>query len=350
MKKFKVSPPISVAKNEYFFGDSKDRREEILYLGKLAELGPNAKVFLDVSGEHVMAIVGKRGSGKSYTLGSIIEGLCTKQCVTSINKISRQRAVLLFDTLNIFWTTAVKLGPELPGQLLQEQSRNLKGWDINPEDLDTQMWVPAGHRTPGMPSTFCDFRLDTADFSGADWGSLLGVDILQDRMGQLVNDAFQKVTQEGWNGPRGAITAKTSYSIGDLLECIRQDNDIQVSYHTETIRAIVQQLTYWNRNPVFSSEGTKLADFLVPGRLSVILTASLSEELRSTLVAVLVRKIMRARGEASFDKKRLKVDPSLTKAEEEAIAARLRSSVPPSWVMVDEAQNVIPSGRGVTCL
>jgi DNA helicase HerA-like ATPase len=59
---------------------------------------------------------------------------------------------------------------------------------------------------------------------------------------------------------------------------------------------------------------------------------------------------MRARGEASFDKKRLKVDASLTKDEQEAIATRLESSVPPSWVMVDEAQNVIPSGRGVTCL
>jgi len=350
MKKFKVSPPISVAKSEYFFGDSKDRREEILYLGKLAELGPNAKVFLDVSGEHVLAIVGKRGSGKSYTLGSIIEGLCTTQSATSISKISRKRAVLLFDTLNIFWTIAVKLTPESPMQVLQEQSRNLKGWDVNPEDLDTQMWVPSGHRTPGMPNTFRDFRLNTADFSAADWGSLLSVDILQDRMGQLVNDAFQKVTQEGWNGSRGATAPKSIYSIDDLLECIRQDNEIQGSYHTETIRAIVQQLTYWNRNPVFSSEGTKLTDFLIPGRLSVILTASLSEELRSTLVAVIVRKIMRARGEASFDKKRLKVDASLTKDEPAAIATRLESSVPPSWVMVDEAQNVIPSGRGVTCL
>jgi hypothetical protein len=350
MKKFKVSPSISAGKSEYFFGDSRDRRDEFLYLGKLAELGPNPKMFLDVSGEHVLAIVGKRGSGKSYTLGSIIEGLCTKQTATSLGQISRKRALLLFDTLNIFWTTAVKLGPDLPRQILQEQSRNLKGWDINPEDLDTQMWVPAGHRTLGMPSTFCDFRLDTADFSGADWGSLLGVDILQDRMGQLVNDAFQKVTQEGWNGPRGAIAPKSSYSILDLLDCVRQDNDIQRSYHAETIRAIVQQLNYWNRNPVFSSEGTKLTDFLVPGRLSVILTASLSEELRSTLVAVMVRKIMRARGEASFDKKRLKVDPSLTRGEEEAIAARLQSSVPPTWLMVDEAQNVIPSGRGVTCL
>lgn len=350
MKKFKVSPPIAQTRNEYVFGDSRSREEETIYLGKLAELGPNKKVYLDVSGEHVLAIVGKRGSGKSYTLGSIVEGLCTKQRATSISKISRKRALLLFDTLNIYWTTTVKLSAEPPTDILKEQSRNLRGWDINAEDLDTQVWVPAGHRTLGMPASFLDFRINTADFSAADWGSLLGLDILQDRMGQLVNDAFQKVTQEGWSGPRGPVTPKAIYSIDDLLECINEDTEIQRAYHAETLRAIVQQLTYWNRNPVFSFQGTNLTDILVPGRLSVILTASLSEELRGTLVTVLVRKIMQARGEASFDKKRLKIDPSLTSEEQQQIVARLRESVPPTWVVVDEAQNVIPSGRAVTSL
>ncbi len=32
-------------------------------------------VYMDVAGAHVVFIVGKRGSGKSYTMGSIAEGL-----------------------------------------------------------------------------------------------------------------------------------------------------------------------------------------------------------------------------------------------------------------------------------
>ena len=32
-------------------------------------------VYMDVAGSHVAFIVGKRGSGKSYTMGSIAEGL-----------------------------------------------------------------------------------------------------------------------------------------------------------------------------------------------------------------------------------------------------------------------------------
>src|SRR2546421_6626423 len=73
----------------------------------LAETGPPKDVTLDLTLEHVLAIVGKRGSGKSFTLGSFLESLCTTEKTTAINDISGQRAALLFDTLNIFqWMIA----------------------------------------------------------------------------------------------------------------------------------------------------------------------------------------------------------------------------------------------------
>src|SRR3954454_22369978 len=71
-------------------------------LGRLAELGPSKDVRLDLSREHVVSIVGKRGSGKSFTLGSFLEGLCTTESTTPIGQLSKDRAALLFDTLNIF--------------------------------------------------------------------------------------------------------------------------------------------------------------------------------------------------------------------------------------------------------
>ncbi|MBK6433676.1 hypothetical protein [Candidatus Amarolinea dominans] len=45
--------------------------------------------------------------------------------------------------------------------------------------------TPASHR---------DFAVRTSDFSADDWGYLFNLDIYQDRMGQLLNDAFIKVT------------------------------------------------------------------------------------------------------------------------------------------------------------
>lgn len=345
MKKFKLAPQMT-SSSEFLFGDSQSRGQESLYLGRLAEIGPTRKVYFDLSGEHVVAIVGKRGTGKSYSLGSILESLCTKQNKTSIGLISCTRAALLFDTLNIYWTTVYSLSSDSPRKIIRDQSRTLRGWDIQTEELDVQLWVPAGQRTEGMPAQFHDFFIDTSDFSAADWGALLNVDILQDRMGQLLNDTFEKVTNEGW----GSRPAKARYSIDDLLECIANDQEIQRSYHSETIRAVTQQLKFYSRNPVFSSNGTKLTEMLVPGRLSIILTASLAEELRSVLVAVVIRKILTARAEASFDRKRVESDPTLTPEEEKHLESKLKEAVPRTWVAVDEAQNVIPSDRRTTCL
>ena len=345
MKKFKLAPQLTSG-SEFLFGDPRSRGEEYIYLGRLAEIGPTRKVYFDLSGEHVVAILGKRGMGKSYSLGSILESVCTKQNKTSIGLTSRRRAVLLFDTLNIFWTTVYPLSSDSPKEIIREQYRSTRGWDIRSEDLDIQLWIPAGQRTEGMPGQLRDFFIDTSDFSAADWGALLNLDVLQDRMGQLLNDAFEKVTHEGW----GNRPPKLRYAIQDLLDCIGNDQEIQRGYHPETIRALTQQLKSYSRNVVFSSNGTKLTELLVAGRLSIILTASLPEELRSVLVAVLIRKILTARAEASFDRKRLETDPSLTAEEEKRLQCRLDEAVPLTWVAVDEAQNVIPSDRKTTCL
>ena len=55
---------------------------------------------MDTDRAHVVYIIGKRRSGKSYTLGAIAEGLVSKQW---INQMSEPQAVLVFDTLNVFW-------------------------------------------------------------------------------------------------------------------------------------------------------------------------------------------------------------------------------------------------------
>jgi len=348
MKKYSVSPPFRANLREIYFGDPQGRRAEYIYLARLAEVGPSKKTFLDVSTEHVVAIVGKRGCGKSHTLGSIAEGLCAAEQETSISRISKTRAALLFDTLNIFWTTEIPLSADSPKEKVREQYALLRGWDVRPEKLDVTVWVPSGHRTADMPDSFQDFTLDTSAFSAADWGSLLNVDIMQDRMGQLINDAFEKVVNEGWESSSGRIAPRSNYTIADLMTCIREDVEIQGAYHAETMRAVLQQLMTYQRNPVFSPGGTPLGRLLEPGKLSVLLTNTLSDELRGVMAAVLIRKIHRARAEASFLSKRLRVDPRLS-ADDDSVRQRQASLLPPAWVLVDEAQNLIPSGRKTTC-
>ena len=71
---------------------------------------------------------------------------------------------------------------------------------MKPEKLDVQVWIPKGTRTEATPISHKEYAIRTCDFTADDWGYLLDLNIYQDRMGQLLNDAFIKVTLEGWSG------------------------------------------------------------------------------------------------------------------------------------------------------
>jgi hypothetical protein len=71
----------------------------------------------------------------------------------------------------------------------------------------------------------------------------------------------------------------------------------------------------------------------------------LGQHLRGVLVSVLVRRLVRERSAASESAKDLMVNPDLDEDQRESLRRRLQTSVPKTWVVVDEAQNVIPSEK-----
>src|SRR3972149_7358916 len=93
----------------------------LIYLGRgYVKMGQSTslsnKIFMDIARNHVILVAGKRGSGKSYTLGVIAEELSNLPAEASQNIAS-----LIFDTMGIFWTTKYK--NEKDKKLLQE-------WDL----------------------------------------------------------------------------------------------------------------------------------------------------------------------------------------------------------------------------
>jgi ABC-type oligopeptide transport system ATPase subunit len=319
-----------------------------LYLGRLAEVGQLTDVRFDVAHPHVVAVFGKRGSGKSYTMGSMLESLCTRSKETSISLIGQNKAILLFDTLGIFQWTDIKLQDAAQTRVRSRQESVWRGWDIKPESLDVQVWIPQGSRTEATPASHKEFAVRTADFTADDWGYLLDLDIYQDRMGQLLNDAYIKVTLEGWQGEGRKRQAKPAYSINDLIECIKTDDELLSSYQSETRRAVIQQLTVYLRSPLFQDEGTLLPDLLKPGRLNVLVMNRMSGPLRLVIVSALIRRLLDARTVASEAEKHLAIRADLSAQERAEIEKALASAVPPTWVALDEAQNVLPSERRTT--
>ena len=344
MKKFTVKPRL-LTRKEVIVGDPDGRAAAWLYLGRLAETGALTDVRFDAAHPHVIAIFGKRGSGKSYTMGSMLESLCTRRSESSISHIGRDRAVLLFDTLGIFQWTDISLAEAADRPVIQEQRAVWRGWQLQAEPLDVQVWIPQGTRSETTPASHHEFAVRTPDLTAADWGYLLELDIYQDRMGQLLNDAYIKVTVEGWQGEGRRLVPKPVYSLDDLVTCIKLDDELQSSYQTVTRRAVLQQLTTFRRNPLFQDEGTPLRDLLTPGRMNVLVMNRLSGPLRLVVLSALIRRLLDARTEASEAEKHLAIRPDLSSEERARIEASLAKAVPPAWVALDEAQNVLPSER-----
>ena len=167
-------------------------------------------------------------------------------------------------------------------------------------------------------------------------------------MGQLLNDAYIKVTLEGWQGNGTSQPAKTAYSIEDLIKCIKQDDELNESYQSETRRAVIQQLTTYYRNPLFDNEGTPLSDMLSVGRMNVLVMSRMSGPLRLVILSALVRRLMDERMVASEMEKHLLIRNDLGNAEIALIKAKLATSVPPTWIALDEAQNILPSEKKTT--
>lgn len=344
MKKFTTKPRVFRASPGYVGTSAYDSKSWV-YLGRLAEAGPLTDVRFDTAMAHVMALFGKRGSGKSYTLGSLLEGLCTLEHTSSIAENAKQSAVLLFDTLGIFQWMSIVLTENAQKELLKDQFALRRGWSIKPESLDVAIWIPRGTRTPGTPANHVEFTLNCADFAAEDWGYLLGLDIYQDRMGQLLNDAYIKVTLEGWSDSNNRHQPKAQYSLEDLIACVKSDPELVETYHAETQRAILQQLITYRRNPLFDDNGTSLHEFLKPGQMSIIVMNKMSDELRLIVVSAMLRRLIALRVRASEAEKHLNLTDQLAPIEKTALEASLVNAVPPTWVCIDEAQNILPSER-----
>ncbi len=344
MKKFTTKPRI-FSGTPAEFGMHGRSAKSWVFLGRLAEAGPLTDVRFDTALAHVVGLFGKRGSGKSYTLGTLLEGLCTKEHKTSIAENPRTHGTLLFDTLGIFQWVDIALNEKSGKEVVQQQLAFRRGWDINSESLDVAIWIPQGTRTATSPGTHHEFTVNCSDFAAEDWGYLLGLDIYQDRMGQLLNDAYVKVTTEGWHERDTLHKATLAYSLESLIRCIERDTELTTIYASETRRALRQQLGIYERNPVFADHGTPLTELCRPGRMSVIVMNKMSDELRLVVVSAFLRRLIALRVRASEAEKYLKIVASLTTEETAKLNALLADAIPPTWVAIDEAQNILPSER-----
>jgi hypothetical protein len=274
-------------------------------------------VHLDVAGPHVVLVSGKRGSGKSYTLGVIAEGLARIDPA-----IAENISTLIFDTLGIFWT--MKYPNYRDDDLLTK-------WGLRPEKLQPVIYVPIGlfddYQEKGVPVDI-PFAIKPFEVSGDSWSEILGISLL---------------TPEGTLMERSIDVAKAKgdIDIDDIIEAAKVD-----SRSTEHEKNIVEnrflEAKKWG---IFSSKGTKIEELFKGGQTSILDLSAYSQlenghRIKALVIGLISKKILEQRMEAR-------------KAEEikliseggfilEKGAAVVEKKAPLVWLMIDEAHEFLP--------
>ena len=193
VQQFKVRPALEAPRQGVWLGPGRVEGDG-LWLGTLAELvtGKQPKVWLATGKEQVVAVVGKRGSGKSFTLGVIAEGLSSIDR-EDIGAHATERAVLLFDPLDVYWTTRYPVAGSQNAEA-QRHYALAKAVGLTEATFAVEAWVPgSGAARASDPAWFKPLLIAVPALGLEEWEMLLEVNAMHDPMGQALADATSLV-------------------------------------------------------------------------------------------------------------------------------------------------------------
>ncbi len=317
-------------------------RNSIL-VGRTVDGGRPQVIRFDADENFVVLEVGKRGSGKSFGLGSALESFATSTDANSIaTHGEHRRGVLLLDPLDIHWPAIYPLRPNASGPMKEQYDRFVQ-WgngatrlEIEPVCVD--VFMPAGKRTPDDPPVFKDYFLPVSDLTPEDLALVYGANLVSDPAGMLIGELYDKVTRLGYAVNGRPVPPVNTFGLQELLDCV-QDDDIQLNYAPQTQRAVRQRFLSWQRDPLFQqNDGTPISDLVNPGRLSILCLNRLSDDMRSVVTAVVVRKLKKERSQSSQLERRQAFDPQSPVPS--------GPIVPRTILAIDEAQMILPVSGG----
>ena len=340
---WKVRPAVDVPRAGIWLGSGKSD-EDGVWLGSLAEIvtGRQSPVWLSTTKEHVVAVVGKRGSGKSFTLGVIAEGLAAG-AETVLGRQSRPRAVLLFDPLDVYWTTRYAVA-ESDNVEAQRHFQMARSAGLPMSEFAVRAWVPGlESKRDADPEWFETLTLPVPALGIEEWELLLGTNAMSEPMGQALADVLTLVRTAGYHLRGEEVAASQKFNVSDLEAAVHSD-ELEANYHPESLRALRQRLMALDGTGLFSVEGTTLPELLEAGCVTVILLGRLPQSYRAAVVTIMTRMLIEQRGATAFAEKRLALDPELSDDARRRLEELAGDGTPRTVVVLDEAQSFLAPG------
>jgi len=288
-------------------GNEENPGEGLLSIGNYMALDHSrgAAVYLDALKPHAILICGKRGYGKSYTMGCILEELSLLQPA-----IKKRLASLVIDTMGIFWTM------RHPNTF---EAHRLKGWNLNPTALETEIFVPVG-KVEAYRKRNIDvkpFSISIRELSGSQWCRIFKIEEVSP-LGILLVRIVESLRERGY-----------VYSLEDIIGEVLQDTRSDPA-SKGAAENYFRAVNSWG---LFSKEGTSLSELISGGKTTILDVSTLeNENVCAAAVSILAGRLYEERLEARrvYEKKLMG-----EKTEEEEF--------PMVWLFIDEAHIFLPA-------
>ncbi|UCD21083.1 MAG: ATP-binding protein [archaeon] len=302
-------------------------KEALIYLGKhYVKMGHvtslSNRVLVDIARSHVILIAGKRGSGKSYSIGVIAEELADLD-----KEISQNLSFLIFDTMGIFWTMSHKN---------EKEAALLKQWGIDSKKLPVKVYVPFGYfkkyKEKGIVATK-PFALKVSDISIDDWIITFGLEFI-DPVALVVERNVQLLLDELENN------RIRDFDIKDIVKAIQKDTRA-AKHEKDAAINLFEGADTWGVFAPKKEEGTKVEELVKAGSTTILDLSCYSSigsfNVRALVIGLVSKKIFNQRMEARKHEEVEGVRHGL-----DYLHYKEKREMPLVWMAIDEAHEFLP--------
>jgi len=298
-----------VTEKRYILGRREKKVGASLNIGRYYALDGSlgADVYIDVLRPHITLICGKRGYGKSYTIGVFIEEIGRLE-----QEVKENLGIIILDTLGIYWTTTT------PNKQAVD---DLRRWNRYPEGFDINLLVPKKFVEDYKKKKIdaISFSIRVSELTPYHWCRLFDVKAT-DPFGIVLTRAVLNMQEKS-----------DRYSINELLECIQND-----SRSSKEVKGAAENfLTTADSWGVFDKDGIPVSDLVKRGVITVLDISQLPSPVLKDIVAAII-------GEKIFEE-RVKERKA---HEQRKMGQEIKEKgVPMVWMAIDEAQLFLPGDR-----
>jgi hypothetical protein len=266
-------------------------------------------IWMDIARSHVILVSGKRGSGKSYSIGTIAESLADLE-----PEIKSNIASLIFDTMGIFWT--MKFKNEKEKALLDE-------WSLKPKNIPVKIFAPSGffqeYESRGIPVDE-KFLIKPSELEVEDWITTFNLSMI-DPISIAIERVISNLKETG------------DYGIKDIIEKLKEHkNEIAVS--------LFEGAETWGVFASRNEQGTPLTSLIEGGRMSILDLSCYSSigayNIRALVIGLICKKLFQQRMLARKREEIQAVQHGI-----DYLAFKQEREMPLVWLFLDEVHEFL---------